>query len=74
MDACTYVIFGSNRESDQRKTDAGIVPVEANNRFVKDTVIVASGRSPWNRKRSIEEAEGILEDLPKLRRYRLVTI
>ncbi len=61
MNACTYVIFGSTGNLTKEKLMPALYRLEADGRLEKDTVIVASGRRPWDRNRWIEEARGMLE-------------
>ncbi len=62
MDSCTYVIFGSTGNLTREKLMPALYRLDARERLTKDTVIVASGRRPWDRNRWIEEARGMLEE------------
>jgi len=62
MDACTYVIFGSTGNLTREKLMPALYRLEADGRLEKETVIIASGRRPWDRERWIEEARGMLDE------------
>lgn len=62
MEACTYVIFGSTGNLTREKLMPALYRLEESNRFAEETVLVASGRRPWDRDRWIAEAKGMLKE------------